>query len=128
MHMEHALAQQRLNVCTSGYVYENADEDTTSREIDPDDYETLAMAEKLHSVRDMAHSDWARTHILDELWLSPADEWYRYCPQHPTETFACGRQILTANGHQGVSCKDFETQIQEGCIIECCHWEMSTCC
>jgi hypothetical protein len=83
MHMEHALAQQRLDMHTSGYIYENADEDTTAGEIDPDDYETLAMAEELHSVRDMAQSDWARTRILDGLWLSPADDWYGYRPRHP---------------------------------------------
>ena len=67
MHMEHALAQQRLDMHTSGYVYENADEDTTFGEIDSDDYETLAMAEELHSVCDMAHSDWMRIRILDGL-------------------------------------------------------------
>jgi hypothetical protein len=83
MHMEHALAQQRLDMHSNGYVYENADEDTTAGEIDPDDYETLAMAEELHSVRDMAQSDWARTRILDGLWLSPADDWYGYRPRHP---------------------------------------------
>jgi hypothetical protein len=27
--MGHALTQQRLDMCTSGYMYENADEDTT---------------------------------------------------------------------------------------------------
>ncbi|KAI0000996.1 hypothetical protein BJV77DRAFT_958673 [Russula vinacea] len=81
MHMEHALAQQRLDMHSNGYVYENADDDTTG-EIDPDDYETLAMAEELHSVRDMAQSDWARTRILDGLWLSPADDWYGYRPRH----------------------------------------------
>ncbi|KAI9452812.1 hypothetical protein F5148DRAFT_496468 [Russula earlei] len=82
MHMEHALAQQRLDMRNNGYVYENADEDTTAGEIDPDDYETLAMAEELHSVRDMAQSDWARTRILDGLWLSPADDWFGYRPRH----------------------------------------------
>jgi hypothetical protein len=40
------------------------------------------MAEELHSVREMAQSDWARLRILDGLWLSPADDWYRYRPRH----------------------------------------------
>ncbi|KAI0002249.1 hypothetical protein BJV74DRAFT_43051 [Russula compacta] len=83
MHMEHALAQQRLDMRSSGYVYENADEDAAAGEIDPDDYETLAMAEELHCVREMAQSDWARTRILDGLWLSPADDWYCHRPRHP---------------------------------------------
>jgi hypothetical protein len=82
MHMEHALAQQRLDMRSSAYGYENADEDTAAGDIDPDDYETLAMAEELHSVRDMAQSDWARTRILDGFWLSPADDWYGYRPRH----------------------------------------------
>ncbi len=84
MHMEHALAQQRLDMRSSAYGYENPDEDTATGDIDPDDYETLAMAEELHSVRDMAQSDWARTRILDGLWLSPADDWYGYRPRHTT--------------------------------------------
>ncbi|KAH9051024.1 hypothetical protein EDB83DRAFT_2399743 [Lactarius deliciosus] len=83
MHMEHALAQQRLDMRTNGYGYESTDEDATSGEVDPDDYETLAMAEELHSVREMAQSDWARTRILDGLWLSPADDWYGYRPRPP---------------------------------------------
>ena len=86
MHMEHALAQQRLDMRSNGYVYENAEDDATSGEIDPDDYETLAMAEELHSVRDMAQSDWARMRILDGFWLSPADDWYGCRPRHIPST------------------------------------------
>ena len=84
MHMEHALAQQRLDMRTNGYGYEGTDEDAAGGDVDPDDYETLAMAEELHSVREMAQSDWARTRILDGLWLSPADDWYGYRPRLPS--------------------------------------------
>ncbi|KAI0262176.1 hypothetical protein BC834DRAFT_400421 [Gloeopeniophorella convolvens] len=81
-HMEHALAQQRLDMRTSVYGYEG-DEDAMNGDFDSDDYETLAMAEEMHSVRDMAEADWARTRILDGLWLSPADEWHGYRPRIP---------------------------------------------
>ena len=83
MHMEHALAQQRLDMRTNGYIYENTDEEVVTGEIDPDDYETLAMAEELHSVREMAQTDWARIRILDGLWLSPADDWHGCRPRLP---------------------------------------------
>jgi hypothetical protein len=83
MHMEHALAQQRLDMRTNGYIYENADEDVATGDIDPDDYEMLAMAEELHNVREMAQMDWARMRILDGLWLSPADDWHGCRPRVP---------------------------------------------
>ncbi|KAH9067691.1 hypothetical protein EDB87DRAFT_20929 [Lactarius vividus] len=98
MHMEHALAQQRLDMRTNGYGYESADEDATSGEVDPDDYETLAMAEELHSVREMAQSDWARTRILDGLWLSPADDWYGYRPRPPPAEHPAPWALQVADG------------------------------
>ncbi|KAH9032584.1 hypothetical protein EDB85DRAFT_1203388 [Lactarius pseudohatsudake] len=98
MHMEHALAQQRLDMRTNGYGYESADEDAASGEVDPDDYETLAMAEELHSVREMAQSDWARTRILDGLWLSPADDWYGYRPRPPPAEHPASWALQVADG------------------------------
>ncbi|KAI0302312.1 hypothetical protein B0F90DRAFT_204770 [Multifurca ochricompacta] len=98
MHMEHALAQQRLDMRTNGYGYDSTDEDVVAGEIDPDDYETLAMAEELHSVREMAQSDWARTRILDGLWLSPADDWYGYRPRLPNAEHPAPWVLAVADG------------------------------
>jgi hypothetical protein len=72
-------------IAASRYAQAANDDPDEDEEYDYDNAELLGMTEESGGVRELAMGDWARTRIMDGLWLSPADTWYKYSvPGQPT--------------------------------------------
>ncbi|KAL5504514.1 hypothetical protein ACEPAH_7175 [Sanghuangporus vaninii] len=53
------------------------DEELSDLDEEDEDPELMSITEETQGVRELAMNDWARARILDGLWFSPADHWYK---------------------------------------------------